>query len=78
MEENKILSAREFAYQNVVPFGEWTMEDLEYLMIEFAKMHVRAAAESMGKQIFVPARGQKFFLNLEEMALSSYPLENIK
>jgi hypothetical protein len=67
--ENKIPTAEEFLDQKVGTRSNWICE----LLVEFAKLHVKAALEAASKSnkfSYEGARGRTY--------LNAYPEENIK
>jgi hypothetical protein len=70
---NKIPTAREFLDSKV--FNK-TPEEIQIIMIEFAKLNVEAALEASANQYY--PRDKENFELIAEKFLNAYPLTNIK
>lgn len=75
MEENKIPTATEFLrdHKETIP--------TEDILIEFAKMHVKAALEEISKEFNIDENGEEWgddSSNRLDSIINSYDLENIK
>ena len=70
---NKIPTAEEFLDSKV--FNK-TPEEIQIIMIEFAKLHVEAALETSANQYY--PRDKENFELIAEKFLNAYPLTNIK
>ena len=56
--------------------SSFTLKDVEECMIEFAKLHVKAALEASANEYY-PKDKENFEL-VAERFINAYPLENIK
>ena len=65
-----ILSAEDFMLENLQSMDQ---TEVEHAMIEFAKLHVKAALKEAEKSIKI-GLSQK----AKDLIINSYPLENIK
>lgn len=75
METNKIPTAEEFALDHEIGNTKRiSIEDAKEVMIEFAKLHVKAALESASEKAMVHYEGD---INREQI-LNSYNYDNIK
>ena len=76
METSKIPTAEELNEQF---FGDEYRTDTNDLLIEFARLHVKAALEAAAKDCNYPYKtvyGDE--CNVPDIILSAYPLDNIK
>lgn len=78
--ENKIPTAEEFLIKENLPTDILSGDDINYAMIEFAKLHVEAALSNVDRLASLKCnngKGFRDFIN-ENSILNSYPLTNIK
>ena len=66
-----MLTAEEFFKRENLPIDILSGDDINYAMIEFAKLHVKAALEAATKSI-------ECYLLEEQSILNAYNLDNIK
>ena len=82
----KIPTAEEFLKREDLPTDILSGDDINYAMIEFAKLHVEAALKAADEKAEVeeiwdnpinPSMGISYGVDKDSI-LNSYPLENIK
>ena len=73
--ENNISTAEEFIEKNYYSLPS-ELEEVTWLMQEFAKLHVKAALQKVNDNVN-PETG-KYILFGKEQILNTYPLTNIK
>jgi hypothetical protein len=75
-----IPTAEEFLKRENLPTDILSGDDINYAMIEFAKLHVEAALEEAGERAYFRDSNEFIFTPKEnkQAILNSYPLENIK
>ncbi len=73
--ENKIPTAEEFLKRENLPTDILSGDDINYAMIEFAKLHVEAALKEASE--IVDMEVEKDFLT-KDVILNAYPPTNIK
>ena len=74
--ENKTPTAEEFLIKENLPTDILSGDDINYAMIEFAKLHVEAALKAAAEENY-PSTKNNFEL-VNERFLNAYPLTNIK
>ena len=80
--ENKIPTAEEFLIKENLPTDILSGDDINYAMIEFAKIHVKAALKKAAhkSQCYNKSKfpGDENWVVDIESILNAYPLTNIK
>lgn len=90
--ENKISTAEEFLIREDLPTDILSGDDINYAMIEFAKLHVEAALKAVAENVVLEGNAhwvgtdstENKFNNKNDVfiqkdsILNSYPLDNIK
>ena len=71
--ENKTPTAEEFLIKENLPTDILSGDDINYAMIEFAKLHVEAALEAAAKSAMFSHESGKGKIHYD-----AYPLTNIK
>ena len=74
--KNKTPTAEEFLIKENLPTDILSGDDINYAMIEFAKLHVEAALKAAAEENY-PSTKNNFEL-VNERFLNAYPLTNIK
>ena len=82
--ENKILTAEEFLIKENLPTDILSGDDINYAMIEFAKLHVEAALKEDSKTKYFPdyeltsKENDRIANERKDYILNAYPLTLIK
>jgi formiminotetrahydrofolate cyclodeaminase len=78
--ENKLPAAEEFLIKENLPTDILSGDDINYAMIEFAKLHVEAALNEVTEKLYFRDSDGHVIRSEEsnKLVLKVYPLTNIK